>query len=212
MIMRKVIALLVFGFVVASAPLARANVYINWVATAGFFWSADSSSLLTSGSGQSALVQLIWSQNNVADTATFGAANFVSGDDFFLASLTLKEGVNSSVWCDFLPPTVSVFDDGGTRPAGGYVYARIFQDAAPGVGDWYYAGALLATANLDPTKVPPDTPQSYNLNRDGVNGDAINGTYGAQVVPVPEPGTMALFALGVATLAAARRRRKGVTA
>ena len=91
-------------------------------------------------------------------------------------------------------------------PAGGYFYARIFQDDTIDAADWFYNGAIVSASNLDPSKQPPDTAQAYDINRDGVNGDAIDdSTYGMQVVP--EPATMALFGLGLAVLGLRKRRK-----
>jgi hypothetical protein len=189
-----------------SVCASYANVYVNWAAGGGFYWSASTDSLFTPASGASALAQLIWSSDNIANTATFGSANLVSGNDYWLVDFTITEGVNTSQWGDFGAP---LFNDNGTRPAGGFIYARIFQDAAPTVNDYYYVGPVIAAANLNPSGVPADSPQIYQMNTDLSVGNPIDVF---QVAAVPEPGTMALFALGVATLAAARRRRKGVTA
>jgi len=199
--MKKLVCVFAVGVCFVAASV-RANVYVDWAAGGGFYSGAFAPLL---GSGESALVQLIWSADNIADAATFGAANYVSGDDTWLADFTITEGGNTSVWGDFVAP---LYDDGGTTASGGYIYARIFENAAPQVNDYYYWGPVVVALDRDPVGPPADSPQTYQMNRDLSNGDAIDGTYGAQVVPVPEPGTMALFAIGVATLAASRRRRK----
>ena len=209
---RNLLNLVLPLFVICSS--ANADVYVAWQAAGGFYFSATPGvGILGNATGNSTLAQLMWSVNNVADAATFGATHYASGDDQWLADLIISEdgisndGVTFDSYALFAPV---VFTDSGSKPDGGYIYARIFETATPQINDWYYVGAVVAASDLTSSD-PLVTPQSYELNRD-VNGDIIDGTYGAQVVAVPEPGTMALFALGVATLAAARRRRKGVTA
>lgn len=201
--MNKTKGLLLALLVVASS--ARANVYVSWSAGAGFVWSGSGDPLMNPG--ESVLAQLIWSSDDIANAATFGNANYVSGNDFWLADFIVNANDRAGGeygWFDNAP----IFNDNGGRPNGGYIYARVFESLTPQVGDWYYAGPVEIAINKAPTAEPPDAPQVYAANRDGVNGDPINGAFGAQVVPVPEPGTIALFALGVATLAASRRRRK----
>lgn len=213
----SIIRSLVLLFTLCS--LANANVYVLWGAPNGFYSSGGGlTSLFGIGSGESALAQLLWRPNNSGSVlgtggAVFGATDYVSGGDVLLASYTLTEGVNCNEWGEFTAP---LFDDGGARPLGGYVYARIFENNTPQVDDWYYVGPVIAASNLNPPPGGSDSPQSYysQMNRDATDGfgDAIDGGFGAQVQPVPEPGTMALFALGVATLAASRRRRKNAAA
>jgi len=192
--------------------LSTADVYVAWQATYGFYFTANSSvGILGDGTGNSALAQLIWSPDNIADAATDGALNYTSGNDVWLANTIITEDgiMNDGVTFDSFSYFSAVeTSDGGANPDSGYVYARIFQNAAPTAGNWYYVGSIIAASDLNSSD-PLVTAQPYELNRDTLGGgDAIDGAFGAQVVPVPEPGTMALFAIGVATLAASRRRRK----
>jgi len=185
---------------------ACADVNVDWVANAGFIWTAGDVSLLGDASGNSCLVQLIWSSDSTIGVADANTANYVTGNDVFLASFVFTENGVPGDFDDYAYwSSPQNYNDSGSNPDGGYIYGRIFQDNSIGVGDWYYDGVIVAATDWDPTKEPLDPPQAYEFNRDLVNGDYIDGTYGGEVVP--EPTTWALFALG-AVVVGLRRRRK----
>jgi len=194
------------GLMLGSAT-AHASVYVFWQANGGFYYQNGDPLLQP---GESALAQLIWSADNIANSAMSGAANYVSGNDVWLANYTITYAGNTE-WGTFSTLTSS------SSVSGGYIYARVFTTLTPDVGDWYYVGRVETALEKDINEVPTPSPQTYVVNRDWdpVGGDGAGlgdivdfGPYAFQVVPVPEPGTIALFALGVATLAASRRRRK----
>jgi len=180
-----------------------------WTASAGFYWSANpGEGILGDGTGNSTLAQLIWSADNVADYANAYNLHFVSGDDVWLADLIITENGIPGDEDDYAYFTAPIFDDGGAIGTGGYIYARIFQDTTVGVGEWYFAGSMVLAEDVDPVATPPSVPQSYQLNSDTVNGNAIDSfspPTGDTVVP--EPTTWALFALGATLLGFVRRRR-----
>lgn len=205
-------ALLVVG-IMAVASVASANVYVNWFSSGGFVWQGTpTAGFLGDGTGNSALLQLIWSLDSNIDDASSVTMHNVTGDDEWLADFILTEDGISGNFDEYSVKTYnSSFNDGGSQPAGGYIYARVFQDNNIEANDWYYRGPIVLASNLNPAAIPAPSAQPYDMTQSGdlsylgVDMNAIDGIYGAQVVP--EPGTMALFALGVATLVASRRRR-----
>jgi hypothetical protein len=189
--MKKVLAIALIGLVAAAA---EADLSLNWLASAGFYFSGNPSSGIL-GSGESTIAQLIYSADNVIDAAFAGGAT--SGNDTVLDSLLLTEGGNTSEWGDF---AIQYYTDTFTA---GWAYVRIFEDSVVDVGDAYYSGPMVALQDLDLTAVPKPTPQDVQANSDLINGDALD-----QVVAVPEPATLALYAIGALVIGVSRRRRK----
>jgi len=84
----------------------------------------------------------------------------------------------------------------------GYVYVYVYQDSAPAVGDSYVRSSIYGPPWGNPPPTGTDSPNVIDLAPDDVSAPIL-GTYHV----VPEPGTMALFGLGMLTLAARRRRK-----
>lgn len=214
--MNRVKVIAVVSLVLAASSLCHANIYVDWGASTGFFWDGSPNvGILGSGTGNSTIAQLIWSEDGIADPASASTTHYVTGDDVWLADITITEdgldndatGGGYDSYALFTAPTYNGADQ-GVAPDLGNVYARIFQDDVVEVGDWYYVSTFLdpPLASLDPDGEPPPAAQAIGMNRDLTNGDVIDGEFGAQVVP--EPGSMALLLLGAAVVGVRRRRRK----
>lgn len=154
----KKIGIMIVGLIFVVS-MAQANVYVNWGSTGGFGYAPVSGYTGTPllGAGASTVAQLIWSVDDVIDDAGIGGT--VTGDDVLLASTTVS-GDATGGWAYFGLD----FDDGGAQDAGGYIYARIFQDDTIGAGDWFYAGAIVLASNLNPSDIPAPNRQSYDMN------------------------------------------------
>lgn len=194
-----------------GATVANANLFVNWAAGSGFYYD-NGDPLLHPDDRPMVLAQLIWTPTATPNSAMADVDDYVSGGDVWLADYWITYAGNGE-WGEFLnAPNVS-----SSEVSGGYIYARVFTSDSPTEGTWYYRGPTIANANIDSSITPTPTPQSYDVNRDWdpIGGDGAGlgdivdaGPYAFQVVPVPEPGTIALLALGAVTLAASRRRRK----
>ena len=191
--------------------VASAQIYVNWAAGSGFYWSATDDPLM--GAGGSVLAQLIWTPDETYGAADFSdpSGNLIGGNDVFLIDFVVNEADRHDGewgWFDNAPEPN---DPAG--PSGGYIYARIFESLNPQVGDWYYVGDFNANQDRDSSSIPPDNPQFYAMNRDTAGeglGDPIDDPLsGFNFQVVPEPGTIGLLALGMMTLGgAAHKKRK----
>lgn len=176
----RAICILLAGLAFLLPSPAGANVHVKWAATAGFYWEDNpGTGFLGDATGRSALYQLIYSADNIIDPADPEADGYVSGDDVVIdAFIYTENGVSNSVdglYDDYgWFTTGQLADDGGTNAAGGYIYGRVWQDATPGVLDWYYDGPLEAALDINTNSTPPPTPQVYDLNVDLVNGDPVD--------------------------------------
>ena len=190
------------------AGSASADVFFTWTASSGFYLGAQGI-IGPDGSGDSTIAQLIWSATDSRDDA--GIGGIALGDDQVVAQITVTEdGIVNGFFDDYAYFGLQTYEDGGALANNGFVYARIFQDDVIDAGDWYFASMTIAASDLDSTP-GQDNPQTLEMNLDLTFGDSIDQSAGYSMQAVPEPGTLALFALGLTTLAV-RRRRKGLQA
>ena len=210
---------------------AQANLLLDVDAGEGFFLGATDPGVgfLGVDTGNMALIQLWYAADGTIDgggagaNAGVGAATAVAGgNDIWLMDWVFSEASGSAGDADFhsyaffdtgsfptpggAPPTS--YDDLGanTVTAGGVVYGRIFQDEAPTAGDWYFVSDPLAANDLTPGLNPPQVLH-LNIDSNGSLGDSLDQTAGHSFQVVPEPGTIALFGLGILTLLGSRRKR-----
>ncbi|MCE9615688.1 MAG: PEP-CTERM sorting domain-containing protein [Lentisphaerae bacterium] len=93
-------------------------------------------------------------------------------------------------------------DVGGAQPSSGFVYVYVYDSNTPTVGSSYIRSQIYplpATTWSDPDN-PLLTPPTIDL---APEQPALMGTH----FVVPEPASMALFGIGMLTIAARRRRK-----
>lgn len=189
--MKKYAAIL--AAIAMSAAAASATITVNWISTQGVddptigIYEPD----LPVGS----LVQLIWSPDNIIGALDPLNPTVAQGGDVVLDSefTTLQGGFFIT---DTYPESLASVTEGAFLS--GYVYVRVFNSAAPTIGDRYGESSLVGNplTDQDPN---PATPDIVDLAPSEVF------TLNQQIVP--EPSVLALAALGAAVVAVRRFRR-----
>lgn len=185
--------------IMTGIPAKAHDIAFNAVATQGVF--TETAAPLPSGS----LYQFWWSIDAVlpieivVGMATFNTIGSAFGGDYLLdvgatptdygfASLTFIGQFSDS-------------DVGGNTISDGYVFGVVYNSTPGGVGedDYYALSPIVGNSWGNAGTTPPPTPDKVDFAPSSPN------TMNAQVVP--EPGTLALFGLGILTIVARRRRR-----
>jgi hypothetical protein len=144
------------------------------------------------------LVQLIWSPDNVIDPIDPFNPTVAQGNDIVIDNhYTIVTGAFGTIgtYPENVGPLVGI-----TEPVllSGYVYIRVFNSPTPTIGNWYGESDLVGgpLTDQDPIPAPPDIVdiapvELFTLNK----------------LIVPEPGALALAALGAGVVAVRRMRR-----
>lgn len=189
--MKKLLA----AFVVASslAVSANATIFVIWRSTAGV--DDPTIGITEPDLPMGSLVQLLWTPDAAINSIDVFNPTIAQGNDVVLDSY-------------FTTITGGFFTDGTypealasvTEPTflSGYVYVRVFNSAAPTIGDWYGESELVGN---------PLTDQDPSPGLADVVDVAEFSTFSLTTEIVPEPSVLALAALGAAVVAVRRFRR-----
>lgn len=190
--------LLVLSAIAVSALSANAFLYVAWNGPSGFTY-ADGTTPLFSSPTNTALVQLVFSPDNVAGDAL--PTGLATGDTIIDQRVLTEPEVGNPYGALFS------YIYGPDTDLVGYLYVRVFEEGTSiGVvplGAFYYTGPIVATT-VNPG--PPTLPDNVGAG-DAGTGDGDFGTYRLTQVVVPEPSVIALAALGAAVVAVRRFRR-----
>lgn len=151
----------------------------------------------------------------LATAPTDGSGYTVGTTDFF----TSEYGQMTDIGVAYQFDTPSGVDQGDF--IAGNVYLRVFDSGTPGMGSYYVSGSLTGVGDVWSGDLTwgeggsPVAPNDRELLDMTSSQDIVMGTgdlTGVPIVPmggqvVPEPTTIALFGLGLATLAMRRRRK-----
>ena len=198
-------ALVLVGFMCVPAS---AFIKANWQTSQQMYLNGTTT-LVEDGS----LVQLIWSPDAViSDIRMTGSSTPVGGEyvldtldygDFRTSDGTIYPGASSG----YFTVQDTQYENDALSGSGisdvdflaGSLYLRVFDSTSPGINSWYYEGALSSPLFENPSN--PDDFNSLNL-APGTSPYELNQQL------VPEPGTFALFGVGLVTMLARRRRTR----
>ena len=194
---------IIIMLVVAAAPLmSKAGLNVQWTIGYGVYpfgapdptaFDSGSGLLANNGSG-STILQLLFTPSGVVGAVDPFAVGYVSGDNSVLATINVTDGVagyDEWVYNGTVPQYVN------PTFTAGYFFMRVFQDATPEVGEYYFDSATLAA--LD---VGSDISVAQQLY---LEPDPSNSGVALNLEIVPEPSVLAFLGLGGLALAARRR-------
>ena len=203
----KKLSMWVASALLASTLVANAGINVQWFVGWGIYpFGAGDPSSLTPGTGLLAnngsgttILQLIWSPGNTAAAVDpfNGGSGWVGGDNVVLQTRTVTSGVDGYDEWVFNNTVPTPFTNPVFSP--GSVFVRVFQDATPGIGEYYYDSGLMVLQDRD-LDFAFRQILVVEPNAD-VEGIALN----LQIVP--EPSVIAFLGLGGLMLAIRRRIR-----
>lgn len=198
--MKKLLIAALLSVSMASASNAMIGIYANaelgYIGVTGA--TTDAPANLFNGT---VLMQMIWSAS--AGYSSVGTADGGGLD----AGYELLWSGNVDV-VDGLIPSGDI--DGpatyGAYNPPGYVYVRVFDSAAPTVGDFYLNSQQIGPSLTQLTNTPPPTPDPLDIGQ-GMAAIDLGGYYinPLNIEIVPEPSVLAFLGLGGLALAVRRR-------
>jgi hypothetical protein len=183
----------------AGATAGHAFIGINWktITAGGAVRNFANTAVVPDGS----LIQLIWSQD--ATMSAPDGTGTPTGNDYLLATgyIGLPDslpnvGHGGRLGTYVYTDAVGYGGNVATFNAG-YVYVRAWDAASPTAGSHYLTGGLATGFAIDPS-----TTTAYSIaDLTGSSNTPLDTT-----LPVPEPGTISLLALGLATVILRRKK------
>ncbi len=202
--MKMMKLMVVMGALCGTASMASAaSISLSLLTSQGLFMDAGLTTLVPAG----AYYQVYWSADSTyggnsilesdADLGVDGTTPASFGDYvIFTGNTDIDGGLSSPVATGALGNSAV----GGSTISSGFVYMYVYEDGSPDVGDSYVRSEVYGNTWGDPGAALPPPPDAIDV---AATEPAVMGSF----FVTPEPGTMALFGIGILTMAARRRRK-----